>query len=175
MKTFLSMLTLLSMAVFLCCSNDASKEIAVIEEDAELIEVRSIAASNPYPNYLITMRHTDENIVFKCNVDNGLLGNPEGSNVSKNLNAHSGDQILWTGSEPLNNGQLFRQAFIEIVLKVEQNNIGYVVSEINVSANEVSNSVIKSVLFPRINGKYQNISEEYIKTKIEKVKAQVKR
>jgi hypothetical protein len=39
----------------------------------------------------------------------------------------------------------------------------------------VNTIVLKSVLFPQINGKYQNISEDYIKAEIAKIKDEVTR
>jgi len=175
MKTFLSMLILLSVTVFLCCSNDVSTEIAVIEEDAELVEVREGVLSSAYSQN-ITMKQFDENVVFVCTVENGcffsyLLDTGERIFV-QNTNVSSGISIPWLGFDLLTENTWLSHAFIEIVLKSEQNIIGYVVIEAGVTRKAV---ILKSVLFPQINGKYQSISEEYVKSEIEKVKAQVKR
>ena len=66
-----------------------------------------------------------------------------------------------------------RQAFVEIVLKIDNNIIGYAVVEIY-SADEYGHEfmarVLKSALFPKIDGEYQNVTQEYVKTIIQRIK-----
>jgi hypothetical protein len=190
MKTFVTLLALVSAVIFLGCSSegisggsnqqimqgndqgnqDELKEPAVIEEEAELVELW-LGALSSARSWEITIRHPDENVVFICTVDNGVfIFAPREQYPAKNVNAHSGDQFLWVSREWLNESTLLSHAFIEIILKLEQNIIGYVVIETNEYGKR--SNFLKSVLFPQIDGKYQNVSEGYVKTAIEKIKAE---
>ena len=150
---------------------------AIIEEAAELVDVYYTSMSSADTG-IIKIKQLDENVVFICTVDNGVLGGPprppEESFNAKNRNAHSGDSIYWISREWLDGGAWVTQAFIEIVLKLEQNIIGYVVIKANTGISAPGSRcplfILKSVLFPQIDGKYQNISEEYVNAAIEKVK-----
>ena len=190
MKTFVLLLALVCMAVFFCCAEDISdvssqqillkndqddqgkpekpKESAlIIEEEAELVELRMPPMSSAYA-WLITMRYLDENVVFFCKVENGHF---VFAGRSKNVSVHSGDKIIWMNFEIDEPSFRVNDAIIEIVLKLEANIVGYVVIEVK---NGISSNLIKSVLFPQIDSKYQNVSEEYVKTAIEKAKAESK-
>ena len=150
---------------------------AIIEEEAELVEVSYNPLSSAYSG-IITMGDLNENVVFICTVDNGVLArsprDPEEPLYAKNRNAHSGYNISWVSREWLDGGAWVDQAFIEIVLKLEQNIIGYVVIKANTTITTPRSPcplfILKSVLFPQIDGKYQNVSEEYVNAAIEKVK-----
>ena len=96
---------------------------------------------------------------------------PDGVPV-KNVNVHSGDSIYWTpygtGEEIWNWGEY---AFIEIVLKSGENITGYSVVRVAfINPESHSISVRKSVVFPQVDGKYQNVSEEYVIASIEEAK-----
>jgi len=69
-----------------------------------------------------------------------------------------------------------RQAFVEIVLKIDNNIIGYAVVEIFKTYQPDTNyssfraRVLRSALFPKIDGEYQDVTQEYVKTIIERIK-----
>jgi len=66
-----------------------------------------------------------------------------------------------------------KQAFVEIILKIDNNIIGYTVIEIYSPDGYgigFKARVLKSALFPEIDGKYQNVTKEHVKTIIEKIK-----
>ncbi|HCC36231.1 MAG TPA: hypothetical protein DEQ14_00665 [Treponema sp.] len=143
-----------------------------IEEEAELVELKRIAMSSA-DAWQITMEHIDEKVDFICTVDNGYFSIVyEKNNMTKNLSVHSGDTITWFSREMENWSKWVDHAFIEIILESGENIIGYAVIEVNlrVPRSNFYAVVIKSVLFPQVDGKYQNISEEYVKAAIEKVK-----
>ena len=148
------------------------KEPAVTEIEAELMEIQPGAMSSAW-SVVITMKHPDENVVFNCTVDGGDLINFQEQILTKSINVNSGDSAMWVFY--VHKGPHFPYAFAEIILMKEQNFIGYAVIYINI---EVANTglgftrpvILKSVLFPQINGKYQNVSEEYIRAEIERIK-----
>ena len=153
---------------------------AVLEEEAELIQLSNWSMSSSSTQNRIIMKYPDENAVFYCRVDNGLLNefpyainDPRDILELKNINVAAGSTISWNPLEIDAKGQLLYyvdHAFIEIIVKLEENIIGYVVIE--AFRNTISNlpDIKKSVLFPKTDGVYQNISEEYVKDDIEKSK-----
>ena len=86
------------------------------------------------------------------------------------MTPHSGDIIYWTGFEKGEDGRittLISGSLIDIVLKLEDNIIGYVVIRISGAGHSNYDAfhsayIEQSVLFPQVDGKYQNVSEEYI-------------
>ena len=56
--------------------------------------------------------------------------------------------------------------YINIILTLGENIIGYV--SILLDGSFDYPLILKSVLFPQINGEYQNVSEEYVKAEIKK-------
>jgi len=147
------------------------------EEEAELVELTGSMGLSSTWSESIRMKYMDENVVFVCSVDNGYFNFPAdaGGERGKIVNARTGIRIGWIPRELDSSTSVILQAFAEIVLKLEKNIIGYAVIDIfNASGLSVENNsvILKSVIFPQVDGKYQNISEEYVKTAIEKVKAE---
>jgi hypothetical protein len=142
-----------------------------VEEDAELFEFSHWGfTSGVMPNRIIVI-HEDENAVFDCTVDNGEFviqtPYPYPDFRAKNVSVHSGYLIHWADYL-----QRVDHALIEVVVKLEGHIIGYAVIEVTPTSNVWVHipTPLKSVLFPRIDGKYQNVSGEYVKTAIEKIK-----
>ena len=172
---FLAMVILLCSAVFNgCVMNPAENVITtmqanepiIIEENVELVELQEGVFSVMEAVYL-TMKQFDKNIIFNCAVDSGGFFDPVERIFIKNISAYSGDIILWSNLEV---STWVNHAYIEIILELDKNLIGYVVIAINIESDNKSPVFLKSVLFPEIDGEYQNVSEEYVKAAIEKVK-----
>ena len=147
--------------------------LAVVEEKAQLFQTRGGGMSSAN-SVIMTMVFLDQNVVYTYTVDKGVLDKvkigemPESPIIfTKNLNANSDDLIFWTSIEYLDDGSGVTEAFVEIILKLEQNIIGYAV----IWCVRDDGAIIKSVLFPQVDGKYQNISEEYVKAAFEEVRA----
>jgi AMMECR1 domain-containing protein len=147
-------------------------EPAIVEVEAELIELNRWMMVTSAPYNVIMVKHPNENAVFECKAIDGrlwLLG-PE---YQKNLSVKPGDKFRW--DEFNVSGPLLTHDFVEIIIKMEKNLIGYAVIEINRIASLTYNAVVlKSVLFPQIDGEYQNVSEEYVEAAIEKIKDEAK-
>ena len=149
-------------------------ELAIVEEEVEIVELEEAGLSSAR-GWVITIKHLDENIIFNCTVDDGRFIQVPGYSIEglhgKNVTVHSGDRFIW-----INRGEMgtdkdwFQHAFVEIVLTLEQNIIGYVILEFDMRFSDYFVNIIKSVIFPMLNGEYQNISEEYVKASIEKAK-----
>ena len=180
MKAFVSLLVLLSMACFAGCQGDifdGNQDLHSIVEEPDLLEVAadlvklSPGVMSSADSGIITIKPFDQNVVFACTVDNGVFGSQKEQAPAKNINAYSGDEIFWISREWLNDGEWVTQAFIEIILKAEQNIIGYVLIEADTLSNRFyCLNVLQSVLYPQIDGAYQAVSEEYVRAAIEKIK-----
>jgi hypothetical protein len=153
------------------------------EAEAELVEVNFYHQPGmTYQLQYIMMTYPDENVFFNCSADNGLLSVNSRNTIdlAKNASVPSGKYIWWHDLEIGEDGKYFQSldygsAFIEIVLRVGENIIGYAVVEPYwVQSDGFHANLLKSVLFPQVDGEYQNVSEEYVNAAIEKIKAEYK-
>ena len=115
------------------------------------------------------MIYSDENAVFDCKTTYGaLIGYiPDAPYVlERSIRVYSGNVITWHRviADYID--------FVEIILKSGENAIGYALIEVYRSSvtGDAKAIVLRSILFPRIDGKYQNISEGYVKKEMEKHK-----
>ncbi len=76
------------------------------------------------------------------------------------------ETIYWT---PDDNDEIIDLAYIDVIVKVENKIIGYAVIKItNRSENyeDPNAEIIKSVIFPKIDGKYQMVTQSQVKRRI---------
>jgi len=133
-------------------------------EPEDMIVLHTWFFTSGIPNNAINVNYPDEAAVFECTVDKGHFGYEQ--NAPQSLTAKPGDTFYWQEF-----GGNIEQAFVEIILKIDDNIIGYAIIEIyQPSGASHSARLLKSVLFPEAGGEYQNISEEYIKAVIKHVK-----
>jgi hypothetical protein len=170
------------------------------EAEAELVEVNFDLI--PYSNVQhaeVIMTYPDENVVFDCNADKGVLtANRTPMNdlkdTAKNVSILPGEYlwlndvekmkyIRWHNCEIGEDGSVHYldlypdySDFIEIVLKREENIIGYAVVKVFYVQSDIAYNadLLKSVLFLQAGGEYQDVTEEYVKAAIEKVKTENK-
>jgi len=120
----------------------------------------------------IVLKYEDENARFECVVDKGVF--PEDAlQYGKNLTLKPGDGFRWYPDF----NERTKYAYVDVFLKTEDNIIGYAVIEIYpyhiYSDGHVCDyraRFLKSIIFPKIDGKYQNITKEYVQAAIEEVK-----
>jgi len=116
----------------------------------------------------INLNNSDEAAIFDCSVDIGILDNFQNQN-GKNVQVKSSEGFWWTPEEQRSGDE---QIFVEVVLKLNSKILGYAVIEIYTNDQFGDNYYaknIKSALFPKVNGKYQNITEKQVKKIIKKV------
>ena len=114
--------------------------------------------------------YDDDDVLFYCKIDNGSLSYTE---QIKELVAKNGDQFEWcfpASSLPERNN------FLEIVFKKDDNIVGYAVMWGEISYGKVITGVyvdykcLKSVVFPKVEGEYQNVTEEDVNELINQAK-----
>jgi hypothetical protein len=159
---------------------EESGEPAVIEEDTEDMIVLIRWWTNSGNLHRETMvKHPNDNAVFECQADNGKLfphyNSERYDDNEQKVRASPGGSFRWDENNYPRDESYTDHDFIEIVLKLGKNIIGYAVIDVLQRNNRErlwDALVLKSVLFPQLGGKYQNVSEEYVKTAIEKVKSE---
>ncbi len=163
----------------------SSDEELVMQEGIELpVDYNwSLAMSSRpgLPLKLTTSEHP--NATFEVSVEGGTLFLWESNQISyleSPFNAENGTTIYWTNLSRTNGNNFDRysesEAYISIIIREEENIIGYAVVQIytndmkNEPAQNYSAKLLKSVSFPMVNGTYQKITSEYIATEIENVR-----
>lgn len=144
--------------------------IEAMEEIEGMIELDTWFFTSGVPNNAIKVKypnHLNENAVFECLVDEGDFWFQ--NQYVKNATLNPEDTIYWHPEDSVDGTE---QAFIDIVLKVDNNIIGYAVIEVlqTDSSVEYSARLLKSAVFPKVDEKYQNITETQVKSIIAKVK-----
>ena len=162
----------------------SSDEELVMQEGIELpVDYNwSLAMSSRpgLPLKLTTSEHP--NATFEVSVEGGTLLLWEANQISymeSPFNAENGTTIYWTNLSQTNGNDfeqyLESEAYISVIIREEENIIGYAVVQIytndmeNAPAQNYSAKLLKSVSFPTVNGTYQSITPEYITSEINKV------
>ena len=71
----------------------------------------------------------------------------------------------------IHNGTRMNNIYVDIIVKTEGNITGYAVLQLNPVYNGGFQLVLrKAQSYPKVNGEYQNITEEYIRSKIQAAK-----
>lgn len=161
------------MFIMACMCTACSQNNGFVEVSTEaLIELHTQDFTDSVHNNAILLKYQEENVVFDCSVDNGyLLG---ASSITKALSVASNNTIYWEPYNPASSlpASAYERDFIEIIVKNDGNIIGYAVIEIvqkDTHFNYTA-SISKSVLFPKIEGEYQNITQKQVSDIIEKIK-----
>lgn len=139
--------------------------------DNNMIELHTWFFTSGVPNNAIKLNHTESDVNFICTVDKGRLWNYELHEFDKYLVVKTGSTIYWDSydeDEEINK----YDSVLEVVLKKDDRIIGYAIIEIESikESLDYKANVLKSALFPKVNGQYQEVTEEYIKAKFEKLK-----
>jgi hypothetical protein len=142
-----------------CYTEEETKDMV----DCSLFQYNVAMSSIGAP---IILFYFDEKAVFECVASNGEFGLQDGTN-------QAGQKIYEFYWFPGNNTTIFEQAFVDVILKIDERIIGYAVIEIYATAPSnmgFKARNLKSALFPKIEGEYQEVSQEQVTTIIEKVK-----
>lgn len=163
----------------------SSDEELVMQEGMELpADYNWSLAMSSRPGLPLKLTYSEHpNAIFEVSVEGGTLLLWESNQISymeSPFNAENGTTIYWTNISQTNGNDFDRylesEAYINIIIREEENIIGYAVVQIYTNdmedepAQNYSAKLLKSVSFPMINGTYQKITSEYIATEMEEVK-----
>lgn len=138
-------------------------EIARVDEVENMIEIEldTWFFTSGIPNNLLRVKYEDEdeNVVFECLTNEGSFW--WNNEYTKKVVAKPNEELSWQC--PINGPDSNENIYIDIILKRENNIIGYAVIEINqIEGYDYSAQVIKTGVFPRVNENYQDITEQYV-------------
>lgn len=135
-------------------------------ETEDMIELHTWFFTSGVPNNAITVKYPNETAVFECSVNKGcfwLL-----SQYVQDAIIKPNDTIYWQPETSVGGTE---QAFVDIVLKLDDYIVGYAVIEIHQNSYlDHTATLLKSAIFPKVNGEYQKLTEEQIKSIIENLK-----
>jgi len=152
--------------------NDAKEVIEGVKMDFietkfdYMIELHTWHFTSGVPNNAVVVKFTNEEAIFKCVVDKGLLGFAVDS--QKELTVKPNDIFYWYADE------IIEKAFIEIIVRIDNSIVGYAVIKITENNSHVDHTatVLKSAIFAKVNDEYQDITTEQIKNKINRIKGE---
>ena len=129
----------------------------------DMVELHTWLFTSGVPNNAIKLKHSDASAIFECTVDKGSLSFSE---EVQNKTVNPGDTLHWRAIG------LTEQTFFTAILKVGDNIIGYAIVEIYQTNSPVEHDarVLKSVLFPKVDGEFQGITKQQVETIIEQIK-----
>ena len=151
---------LLSFVALCACETD------IVEEDAELVELTTWRFTSGVPNNLIEVKHSDPNAKFQLTADKGEFYEG-GGEWSQTVMRNNGELATWQSTWEV------ELAYVDVVVKVDDNIVGYVVIKImqdEVYIADYHAEVVKSVAFPKVDGQYQKISQKQVDKKIQAAK-----
>ena len=119
------------------------------------------------PNNRIIVKYSGDNadaVTFTCKTNAvSLFDGDNGWHQEKNL--YPNESVIWWDSECPD------KAFVDVVVRKDGNIIGYALVSIQKTEGLYYKArVTGSAIFPIVNGKYQNITDSYVETLLEKAK-----
>lgn len=162
----LGVVLIMCLSMFSGC-NDGIK----VKPVNNMIELHTWYFASGIPNNAIKVKHSDNDVNFICEVDKGRIWSYDTQEFGKNVVVKTDSTIYWDYFDEDEESNV-SEALLEIVLKKNDNIIGYAVIEIESIENSLDfkANVLKSELFPKVSGQYQDISKEYVKAIVEKIK-----
>ena len=153
---------LINVFAFSACDNsELERDIQEVEAD-NMVELSYWFFTSGVPNNRITLYSSIENAVFECVAYKGNFG----KNI-KEYTASPNETIYWNY-----NAADFEEDFVDVALKVEDNYVGYAIIKITQQESIIyTASVLKSAIFPKVEGEYQKVSKMQVDEIIESAKS----
>ena len=153
------LLLVLCFAVLCACENNPE------EIDEELVELRTWFFTSGVPNNLIEVKHSDPNAEFQLTADKGAFRFDGEWRQTATIN--SGELISWQSLG------IIEGAYVDVIVTVDDNIVGYAVVKITqreISILDYGAEIVKSVVFPKVDGEYQKVTQEKVEAKIQAAK-----
>ncbi len=154
LKKIIALVVISIMGIMMFCGCNSSN---LIEENADFFELAGWSTIISYYHNRIEATYDDPDIRLALHADKGKFY--VGGNVDvQRATLNSGEMAAWIALE---NAEPLDVSYIDVMVKVRYRIIGYAVIKIINGSNSYNDSkaeIIKSVAFPKINGKYQKVS-----------------
>ncbi len=141
------------MGIMVLCGCNSSN---LVEEKADFVELNGWSIIISYYHNRIESICDEPGARLTLSVDKGEFYVGENANA-QTATLNYGELAAWT----IDKDEVLDIAYIDVMVKVRYCIIGYAVIKITNSSQSFNNpnaEVIKSVSFPKINGKYQKVS-----------------
>ena len=160
-------LILILVSVLLCgCTK-------LVEEDEEFVELSTWYFTSGIANNLIIVNHSEANSKFEMHLDKGRFWGPEGQRYVTVCTANNGDTVRWEPFDPDGSYENFELAYVDIIVRVDDNIVGYAVIKITSFEDSIWNAraeVVKAVTFPKVDNQYQKVTQKQVEVKIQVAK-----
>lgn len=125
--------------------------------------------SSGVPNYIIRFIYENENTVFNCRVERGAFGVKGAQKYEKEITVNAGECLYWN---PIALYSGVKEIYVDILMEENGNFVGYVIIKIERidDTGDYRAEVVKSTVFPKIEGEYQPITEAQVEKKIKEIK-----
>ena len=156
---------------FIGCKQSASfqEPPPIMVDDRTMVDCSQFYYVHPMSSvgYPIVLNHENASTVFECTVETGVL-NSSTTKFVKSLTVAPSEGIWW---RPEGVATEIEHTFIEVVLKTENNAIGYAVIKISqIKQLTFVAETLKAEISSQKNGIYQTLTEEQIAKKIKEAK-----
>lgn len=132
----------------------------------DMVELSTWIFTSGVPNNLITVKSEDENLTFECRADEGYLLYQ--SQYHKEITLSSGETVHWAFSDTEWIHKDVPVDYVDIVVKEEDRIVGYAVIRITQrDGMDFSAKVVKSVMFKKIDGKYQSVTDSELNERLQ--------
>lgn len=152
-------------------------KFVMVEDDTIFTFLESDGSRSVGNQNRFNVTYDDDDVLFYCKIDNGFLCDglylPRDCVPKNELIAKNGDAFLWCFSIDKHPEQ---NNFFEAVFKKDDNIVGYAVVWCEIFfgtvdyATLVDYKCLKSVVFPKVDGEYQNVTEEDVNELINQAK-----
>ena len=168
LKSFTLMILMLAAVFAVACgpNPNIAEELGIMEMEAtDIIELAYWDFSQFGENQII-FRTENENAVCICTAEKGYFVS-ENHEVVKSLSLMPNKKIHYQHTTPARDSFV---DFVKIVVKEDEHIIGYAVIKVTMGYMHCVGEVVKSALFPQVDGEFQNVTQEQIDIIIENFK-----
>ncbi|MCH5164230.1 MAG: hypothetical protein J1F36_04360 [Clostridiales bacterium] len=162
--------------------NDTTENKKIEEQDADIIELHTWHFTSGGWSNAIVLKYSDDRVVYECGADKGSFIVVGYSNtqpyeaVKRPIITMPGETIYWDHYEPdIKKVIDVDLAYADFILKLDNKIIGYAVIKITPEDGGylVYNAeILKAKVFKNLLGQYTDVTEEYVTSLIEQVKAE---
>ena len=162
-----SIITVSIIIVLVLCAGVIPHLKKPVTEEKNIVDFHTWFFTSGVPNNAIIVNYPDEKAICECSTDYGCFGFSIGDPTV--ITVKPGEEFYWRIDRPETT-----KAFVSIVIKIDKHIVGYAVIKIvnkedYVISHMAVPSVVKSVVFPKVNGRFQRITKKQTEKEIQKI------
>lgn len=165
-KKIIAMGLISIMGIMLFSGCNGSK---LVEENQDLVELINWDNATSYSPQGIRTTYNNPDVMYEISADRGAFCVSSYAVFFQKTTLRREETIRWTRVDD----EDITLAYIDVIVRVENDIIGYAVIKITSpdgSAFSHNAEIIKSVIFPKVNGEYQKVTQKQVEKKIKVTK-----